>query len=598
MIRAAAAIAVVFLAGRLALPLLVPTAAIEEDLQEAIAAWTGARLEAGAPPQIEFWPYPTVTLRDVKLTRSGGDSGELATADRISATFDLLDAVRGRLDFDEIELVRPDILIVGHEDGSFNWRANGWLMDAITAARSNDENQSVETDRGIGTLTIVDGKARIDDRTRNVEHHVTDLNGTIRWPRMDRSLDVSLRGVLNGEVTEWTFVCDRPLTLFSGLNAAIKTSLSSDPMNASFEGVGSLSGNTFFAGSLQLSTPSLGHLLAWQGRDISAVGKLGQIGLDAKLNSTGYSVKLDDLELKLQDANATGVLDLHLKPQTPPRIGGTLAFDEIDLRSLLSAFSPLPGSAKAAQGDHDASLTSQLEVDLRLSAQKATFDPFALEDVAAGLRIGDGSASFDIGDSTFMGGRMSGRIALADRGFESGGQLQMTLSGVDLAPIIDTLGLTGPLPVGRATADFELSTDRPLWATTSSDVSGVVRLRMGNGILTGFNRQSFEELVAANRFFNMSEATNGVFEFTTGDFEAKIDRGLAEVRRAKLEGADKTLTFSGIVPYRTGSVALAGTIADNPQSDATVVKPTVSFFVGGSWPDPVISPVSLLTKAP
>jgi AsmA protein len=50
-----------------------------------------------------------------------------------------------------------------------------------------------------------------------------------------------------------------------------------------------------------------------------------------------------------------------------------------------------------------------------------------------------------------------------------------------------------------------------------------------------------------------------------------------------------------MIPYRTGSVALAGTLADRPQAGATTVKPPISFFVGGSWPEPVISPISILT---
>ena len=92
----------------------------------------------------------------------------------------------------------------------------------------------------------------------------------------------------------------------------------------------------------------------------------------------------------------------------------------------------------------------------------------------------------------------------------------------------------------------------------------------------------------------MAEVAGGDFPFTTADIEGKIDRGLAEITRARVEG-DKVLTLSGIVPYRSGSLALAGTIAETQAQDADVVKPTLNFFVGGSWPDPVISPVSVLT---
>lgn len=53
-----------------------------------------------------------------------------------------------------------------------------------------------------------------------------------------------------------------------------------------------------------------------------------------------------------------------------------------------------------------------------------------------------------------------------------------------------------------------------------------------------------------------------------------------------------------MIPYRTGSVALVGTLADRiPASGAaTAANPPLSFFVGGSWPEPVISPASILTE--
>ena len=49
-------------------------------------------------------------------------------------------------------------------------------------------------------------------------------------------------------------------------------------------------------------------------------------------------------------------------------------------------------------------------MDLRLSAKSADFAPFSLQDLAAGMRIENGRASFDVGDSQFMDGRMTGRI--------------------------------------------------------------------------------------------------------------------------------------------------------------------------------------------
>jgi AsmA protein len=42
-------------------------------------------------------------------------------------------------------------------------------------------------------------------------------------------------------------------------------------------------------------------------------------------------------------------------------------------------------------------------------------------------------------------------------------------------------------------------------------------------------------------------------------------------------------------------VALAGRLAERTADGTAPANPPISFFAGGSWPDPVISPISILT---
>jgi AsmA protein len=582
----------VVLAIRAGFPFLVQTDTVGAAIEDALEDWTGADVVIGRKAEFAFWPYPRVTIGNVRFLASKANAGdeELAHIETVSATFDLIGAVRGKPMFGNFDLVRPTIRLGWNTQGVFNWRHSGWMIQAIDATAAAAE-LDLPNER-IGTINVLDGVLEIL-RGDDAPFRITDVNGEIDWPSLRRPLDLTLSGVVNGEMARWTLDCDQPLALLAGRNANISTNLSADPTTVSFQGIANLSDTAFVAGAMQLSTPSLGHLLAWQGKDIPAVGNVGRVKVEAKVATTGYAAKLENVKLTLDNAEANGVLDVSMPPDGMPQVGGTLAFDRIDLRAVLTAFSPLPDADNATA--ISTAFMRQFGLDLRLSAKTADFAPFSLENLAAGIRIENGRASFDVGDSTVMGGRMTGRIALTEEGFRGGGHVQMTLGNVDIGAIVNTLGLPGPLPSGQGTADIALSTDRPLWATTASDMSGKFRLRMGPGTLTHFNRQAFEERAAGNAFFNFSEASNGSFEFLRADVEAKLDRGLAELTKAEVEGNEKLLTLSGMIPYRTGSVALAGTIADRAQADATVVNPAISFFVGGSWPEPVISPISILT---
>lgn len=596
LVRGILVVLAVVAALRIAFPFLVQTETVAHGIEQALENWTGAEVQIGKDAEFAFWPYPRVTLGDVRVAGKGdGGSEGLASIETVSATFDLLSAVRGKPAFNDFELVRPVVRVGWNADGVPNWRHSGWLMQAIDATAKAPEGQQaadLPAER-IGTISVLDGVLDIT-RSGHAPIRISDIDGMITWPALRQRLDLALTGVLNGEMTRWSFTCDQPLALLAGRNATINTTLSADPATLNFEGAANLSGNAFVNGTMQLATPSLSHLLAWQGKEIPAVGPLGKVNVEASISSSGWSAKLENVKLTLDNAQATGVLGIDMPPEGLPQVGGTLAFDRIDLHAFLTAFSPLPGADQNAT-TIDTAFIHQFGMDLRLSAKTADFAPFSLQDLAAGMRIENGRATFDIGDSTFMDGRLTGRIALAEEGFRGGGQLQISLSDVDIGGIVTALALPGPLPSGHGSADFELSTNRPLWATTPSDMSGRFRLRMAAGTLTQFNRQAFEERVAKNAFFNISEAADGSFDFVRADIDARLDRGLAELTKAEVEGSEKLLTLSGMIPYRTGSVALAGTLADRPQTGTTTVNPAISFFVGGSWPEPVISPISILT---
>lgn len=591
LVRAVLAVLVVVAMARIGFPFLVQTQTVEQGMEQTLEHWTGATVHVGKEARFAFWPYPRVTLGNVRIL--DGATGELASVEAISASFNLLGAVRGKPAFSDFELVRPVVHIGWSADGTFNWRHSGWLAQAIDAV-AKGEPAATLTDEHIGAISIRDGVLDIA-RGGGDARRITDINGNIDWPMLRERLALSLSGVVNGEMTRWSFTCEQPLSLLAGRDAAVRASLAADPMTVSFEGTGNLSQNAFVAGSVQLSTPSLGRLLAWQGKDIPAVGNIGAVGIEAQATTSGYSARLEQVRLTLDNAQASGVLDIAMPPEGAPQLGGTLAFDRIDLRALLTAFSPLPGADRDAP-TIDTAFIHQFGMDLRLSAKTADFAPFSLKDLAAGIRIENGRAAFDVGDSAFMGGRMTGRIALAENGLRGGGQLQISLGNVDVGGIVGALALPGPLPSGVGSADFELSTEQPLWATTASDMSGRFRLRMGSGSLGHFNRQAFEEQAAKNTFFTLSQAADGTFDFVRMDVEARLDRGLAELTKAEIEGNDRLLRLSGLIPYRTGSLALAGTLGERPQAGAADARPPLSFFVGGSWPEPVITPASVLTR--
>src|SRR5690606_20976875 len=89
-----------------------------------------------------------------------------------------------------------------------------------------------------------------------------------------------------------------------------------------------------------------------------------------------------------------------------PFLSGTLAFEDLDLVQLLTAYSILPDDLAESQ------LGDLLGLDLRLSAARAAAGPFALSNVAASIQVKDRLVTFDISDSLAFGGDLATGIRI------------------------------------------------------------------------------------------------------------------------------------------------------------------------------------------
>ncbi len=575
---------------KIALPLFVSTVSVRTNMEDVLSSWTGARANIVGDPQISFWPHPVLTLRNV--TFEGGDAAApelLAKADAIAAGFDILAALRGTPVFYDFHLVNPVFKVERRLDGTFNWRRAGWMADAI--ADASGKTPSAARNTPIGDVEIVNGTLELTDRVTSSTHRISAITGSVQWRTPTTRMTAELSALMNGEKVQGTITCDEPLMLLSGQNSTFQASFTSLPLTFSFDGNGNASSRPFAIGHLQLKAKSVGALLAWFKGEPQPLTTTGSVSIDTSVTMSAQTLKMDSLSLSLNDANATGVLDLAWDRARGPRIDGTLAFDRLDLTPLLSPAFPLRPEASTAN-EPEMALLKQISLDLRLSAQEISYGPAALTDVAAGIMVENGRASIDIGDGTFADGSLSGRIALANSGAE-GGHLQLALKNADLASVTASLGLTGPLPLGRGMLSIDLSTTEPLSKMTADGISGEIRYAANNGTVENFDLPEFERLATLGQVFNVSHATNGSFAFTRAEIAGTLRKGVVELTTADITGEGKTVSLAGTVPFTNGKLALAGAI--RPDDTTT---PAVRFFADGSWPNPVISPLPARTTQP
>lgn len=560
---------------KIVLPFFVSVSLVKENMETALSRWTGARATIEGTPGISFWPGPALTLSDVRFDSEDG-SAPFAQARSITADFDLIAALSGKPVFYDFHLRKPVLSIRRAVDGTLNWPVPTWMSKAIKDAAAETGGQRGEP---IGDIVVDEGTIVIHDeasgRTARIEH----ISGTINWRTPTARLNASLSAMLNGEAVSAALICDAPMAFLAGRESGLQLSLSAEPFRFQFDGKGVGGRDASVNGQLQASAPALGPLGHWAGFPVTADAATLPLSIEAAVSGTAGSLKMDNLALGVDGSSASGLIDLSLKAGANPKLGGSLAFDKLRAEPFL-ALAPLVSHA-AGQG-------RGLDLDLRLSAQTASYGPLTLTDVAAGIMAHGERTSLDIGDSGYAGGALDGRISFEDGG-DKGGSVQLSLRNADLATLAANLGLTGPMLQGDGILSLNLATTKPLSAVTPRDVSGDVRYSGGRGLLTRFNAATFLSLIAEGRFFDAAAAADGEFPTLSSDIVATLGNGVATLTKAELRGEQQTLVLTGMIPFHSNSLALAGSLTPNDPSQSAA-----RFFAGGSWPNAVISPLSTL----
>lgn len=596
------------------MPFLVATDAVSDAFRRELSAATGHQVEFSGRAELGFLPVPRIVLEDLQIVSERGGS-PLLSAERIEADFSLVGAVTGNPRFSRYELKSPVFNFQVFANGGTNWRTDhGRIAETKAVAGENARARAAISegapevsplpDPPFESLTIVDGTISVTDRSRDVEHSLTAVNGRMNWPGNNMPSRLDLSAIFRGEPVRLLLASERPSDLMGGAASPLRLSLTSELLEVDFSGSVVLGERPLADGQFALSSPSLRRVLQWSGTQVKPGEAIGVVDLDAHMQADSSVLRFSEVALNIDENRGVGALDIAWSEEPRPRIAGTLAYDQLNIGDFLEAFSPLPKDTAEMPGVIDTGFLRQLALDLRLSAKTARLGPLAMTNVAASTRIEEGRAHFDIGDATAYGGTVVSRIEISEVGFDGGGNLRLSASNVDFASILSDVGAKGTLPRGTGDLELNVSSQNPLWATSLRDLSGEIDLVIGPGTIAPFDLARFKELAANQRFFGLDSAQEGALDFQRVSFHARFANGTAEVDTATLLTSSEALHLSGIIPYARGSLALTGTLGPSPlsaptpdailENDSQAAAPAVPelrFFVGGSWPSPVISPV-------
>ncbi|KFB11105.1 AsmA family protein [Nitratireductor basaltis] len=572
------------------LPLIASTQIVRDGIANQMSSWSGYRVRLDDTPEIEVWPTFRAVLNDVTLLDwNTRDPQPVVEAVRVEVELSALAALRGDVVFTRMRFIRPLVRLHGDRRGYHLPSPRDWgrlarsVEQAEQMVAQNGEAPAARAlpDDPLGAIEFVDGRV-IGAQSGTTQELITSLSGTLDWPALNRQASLNAKGIWRGEAVDVQVSSAQPLLLLAGSSAAVDLSVRSSPLNLSFKGTANLSGVDFFDGDLSASTPSLGRVMEWMQGVPAGANRVGPVSIAARMTGQNDRLKFENAALTVDESSAKGLLEIAFE-QGEPSISGTLAFDQLNLRSTLNTFAA--SHVAVAARDGEGSVDQRINVDMRFSVVNATYGSIALANVAAAAKSRDGLATFDISDATAFGGSLQMGLRVDRTG--SFDTLEVSFSGeqVDTAMLAQKLQVSALLP--RARGSFSLSlkgTGRTLDEILSS-ADGNITAEFGKGEIPGIHLPSFMQLSERGDFFALSEISEGALPVDTARLKATVRRGVADIETAEARSPSHVLELDGLVPFAGRGLALYGTLTDERTPEAAPLM----FFVGGSWASPFIA---------
>ncbi len=576
---------------RLSAPYLVSSSVVRSAIASSIAAWVGHEVSIDDVADIRFWPQPEITLTGIKISRNTAGQPEiLGEIDRLSARFGLISALAGQPDFSAFRLERPRIRVSRGADGGLDWSDQGMLSDAVRAAVAGDPGlQTGQTfgDAEVGSVEIIDGEVRLTDVASGASFVARGIGANIDWSGLAAPLSGQGSFRLGDQAVTINLQTPTPLALIGGAASQVDLSATLAGMSAQVQGVVSLREASADNAEVSIRIADVPQTAAALNFRLAGTERWRSAALKARVTRAAEEWRFEDLDFEINDSRGDGIVTLKNRPGDRWQLASTLAIDHLELDDLLQALSINVGDRADVRLP---GLTRWVDVDLRLSAATAAFGAFPLTDLGASL-IGRGDKlNLVIADTRFLGGTISARLSGTGEGFDKGADVAVTMERIDLEGLMSRFSLDGgPSLKGVGSASFNAKLVGTGWQRNIEAMSGRLSIASDDGEVIGFSADGVRRLATDRAYFQLSAAGSESFAYQTLDVGVRFENGSAEVEKAEIVGETQTLDLAGIIPYSRRALALTGELSGNTPEDRTL--PPLSFFIGGAWNDPVISPI-------
>jgi AsmA protein len=543
----------------------------------------GADVTVGAF-RVDVFPRLTVIMQQVEVNAGGGKLLEAAAA---TVTLSPTALLRGRLAVGSLTLEQPVFNMAALPGSPWLQRRDSQIAKRLATHTDPEAGgfRVAELD-GFDSLVVRGGTILRSTGSDGVQSGgVTGLDAVFSWPDGGQKASLAASGVWNGETAAIEASSATFASLLAGQPGAMTLQLNSQPADIRFDGRAALAGTPFLQGRLTAQTRSVARAAKWLDVLPSLTATELPMTIDGALNADAARWQLQEAEISIGSNTGSGALT-YLPAAESGGVSATLAFQALDITALASVVEAFAPGYRAAP---DREFNS---VDLRVSADSARLGDVVFSGVAAAMKIAPDLSVLDINNAEAFGGTF--QVSLRRAGGASGGesgQVEMRVLAENVETS-DFAAFGGPwqnLPRGKAVLSAILSgTEAGDLAGFLGNARGTVKLRMAQGVLSGFDLAALESFLEEGRSSVIEPLPYLATRFEDLNLEARLSAGMMTLEALRVALPEGRAVMSGTYRLIDSSVAVSGELRRNGQS-AGKDAPALPFLLGGRISAPVLS---------
>ncbi|MFT4098404.1 MAG: AsmA family protein [Rhodoblastus sp.] len=565
-------------------PWTVSRTALREEIAAQLRSSSGLYVFIEGPSTFSLLPSPHVKLGRVNFVEP--QAALVLQTESLTGQLRWLPLLTGQLQLQRAELLRPQLTI--DLDGRPMTRA-GAVVRAADAKPATPEADKTDRAR-LGVVSFVDGAAvlrRGGAAVENLDH----IDATLDWPTVSSPAALDGEATWRGQRGTVALWIARPSEMLRGEPSRLTFQVKSPLVSVQANGEAISGARPHFEGRLIASTTALRDVVETMRGAVPLPLSLGPASIDAKADAGPKGLDLAGVQLKLDNSSYEGSLSWRVDDERP-QLSGTLATSALDLRDLMGALPPLVERDGHFSRDPIAWRDQHaLDIDLRLSAARATWDRLQARDVAGALLLRAGRLEASLADASLYKGTVKARLVMAPA--QSGGvQMKSDIEarGVDVGALgWDRFGATrlaGAANVSLTMEGAGASADQ-----IARGLTGRGDVDFEKGEIVGLDVARILRRIEKRPLASGLDINSGRTPFSSAHMSADIAGGVATFTDGVVQGEGFTMTMTGGAQIADRQIALhASVVSADSRGDQKPDAPAFAFDVSGPWDRAALAP--------